>query len=159
MELQAILKALTVALGRQQHDFEHRLQLERADKGQLSLMVEPTEDWGIKRLNSIIREAQRLGVEFTSANDEYVYATYKGMELLGYISYETRSYARRNTKWARPRMTLRMWARGDGQHPRRTAEGQPAWGRMGGEALAIVFGKDRMMTYNRLMVALVHATY
>jgi len=114
------------------------------------------------RVKSIFIEAERLGIEFIShsVNNVEVAASWKGLRLEGQIDYETR--APRNSRWSRPRVTLRLWVRlynkeqvdynyfdFNGKIISRS------WRRSGygSEALAIVFGNKRMMTYNRLMTA------
>jgi hypothetical protein len=147
-----ILKAIVRTLGAQKENFLARQKHRRIN---LEDIVTVTEDWGEKRINSIIREAERIGIEFMSANDGGIVAAFKGVELKGNIAYEFRGWGHKTTKWTRPRMTLRLWIHNKKGEKLDAVDGNRRWsGGKGGEALSIVFGKERMMTYNRLLIAM-----
>jgi hypothetical protein len=127
----------------------------------LRKLVELREDWAEKRIHSLIRHAERLGIEIKESRSEtnQIEASFKGLPLTGVIKYETRG-GYRTSIWTRPRIALRLWCvKSNGE--KLTYEGKPAWEsrrgyHVGSEALAMVFGRERLMVYNRLMVAMVN---
>ena len=118
--------------------------------------------WSRKRIESIIREAERLGIQI-EAGDVYsgnnVCAKWKDLPLIGSIEVERRGYCR-------PRIAMRLWVKGksgQGFNDRVMLcyDGKEMYSYRnfkGGEALEIVFGRARMMVYNRLMPALINCS-
>ena len=119
--------------------------------------MEANPDWAVKRLSAIIREAERLEVDITRIEPStmVIEALWKGLPLKGKISYESRGGYYHESRWMRPRIALRLWVQLKGSVSLLHYNGKEMYRRtkMGGETLEIVFGKERMMVYNRCMIA------
>jgi hypothetical protein len=98
-------------------------------------------------------------------NSHDISATWKGLPLEGRFSYESRGGHYYESKWMRPRIAFRLWVKtkvtdryGMLESVMLSYEGKELSRRwrctlIGGETLEIVYGKERMMVYNRLMPA------
>lgn len=128
--------------------------------------IDPTSDWAIKRMNSILREVEHLGVEIIELYGNCIKARWKELPLIGMFNYETRNERPHYTsRWTRPRIALRFWVESkvkgysdlwENGYLTYKGDGINHWPHkrnIGGETLEIVFGNKRMMVYNRLMPA------
>lgn len=139
----------------QRSDFEGRAEkLEKmySRASRFKKLCALREDWAEKRIKSILREAERAGVDVISVNGNTVHATCQDVKLVGKLSYETRGCQYRTSIWTRPRMAMRLWYKGsDDKKFRHDGDTMPDYSKYGGEAIAFIFGRQRLMVYNRLV--------
>ncbi len=110
------------------------------------------EDWAEKRIKSILREAERAGVDITKVEGAVVHATCQDVKLIGNLAYETRGHHYRTSIWTRPRMSMRLWYKGfEDKMYENDGEEKNENKKYGGEAISFIFGRQRLMVYNRLM--------
>lgn len=115
------------------------------------------QDWAIKRIGSIFREVERLGVKIEGFKEsrspwvaKYLKATFQNVTLEGEVHYRQMDQVKAFTYWKRPKIEVRFWVL-DSKNDRCYLEGHVS------EALKIVFGEKRMLTYNRLFAAILNA--
>lgn len=127
----------------QRTDFEKRKgQLKKlySKAERFEQLVDLRDDWASKRIRSLIKHAERLGITLKDTwNPDYLIADYKGLKVKGHLRYEVRGTGKRFTIWTRPRISLRFW------FTDRSGEITTV------KAIALLFGKKRLMVYNNLM--------
>jgi hypothetical protein len=127
----------------QRRDFEVRKgQLKKlySKAERFEQLVDLRDDWASKRIKSLINHAERLGIVLKDAwRTEQLQADYKGLKIEGHLRYEVRGTGKRFTIWTRPRIALRFWFV--------DREGN----RTNIRAVALLFGRKRLMVYNNLM--------
>ena len=150
----------------------HSAHVKDWNRKKMKHKLEENPDWAIKRVSAILREAERLGVEIKKEEicggigySDKLQATWKGLPLEGRFMYEARGGHYCESHWMRPRIVLRFWIKtrtldryGIMNDSLLDYTGKELYRSMmrhhkGGETLEIVFGKERMMVYNRLMPA------
>ena len=113
-------------------------------------------DWAEKRVNSIFREVARYGVVIKGASDSMTWrqivirAAYQNVEMEGQLVYQRMDMLKPFKAWKRPKIEATFWIL-DSQGQRCYPPGHQK------SALKVVFGEKRMMTYNRLMPAMLNA--
>jgi hypothetical protein len=113
-------------------------------------------DWAEKRVNSIFREVERYGVVIKGASDSMTWrqvniqAVYQNVEMVGHLTYTQMDTLKPFKAWRRPKIEATFWIL-DSQGQRCYLSGHQK------SALKVVFGEKRMMTYNRLMPAMLNA--
>jgi len=113
-------------------------------------------DWAEKRVVSIFKEIERYGVKIIGQKDEGNYqqhvlkAKYQDVLLEGQLQYKEMDTLRPFKVWKRPKIVATFWVL-DSKGERCHLEGHIS------SALMVVFGAKRMLTYNRLMPAVLNA--
>ena len=113
-------------------------------------------DWAEKRVNSIFREVERYGVVIKGATDSdswhqvAIQASYQDVAMEGQLVYTQMDTLRPYKTWKRPKIEATFWIL-DSEGNRCFLPGHI------NSALKVVFGEKRMMTYNRLMPAMLNA--
>lgn len=108
------------------------------------------QDWAEKRVKSIFREVERLGIKIDSVEGSQLKATFQDVTLEGRIRYEQMDRIQAYKPWKRPKIVVDFWVL-DSQGNHCYLEGHVS------TALKIVFGTSRMLTYNRLFAAVLSA--
>lgn len=113
-------------------------------------------DWAEKRVNSIFREVARYGVVIKGATDSdswhqvTIKASYQDVAMIGQLVYTQMDTLKPFKAWRRPKIEATFWIL-DSEGNRCFLPGHI------NSALKVVFGEKRMMTYNRLMPAMLNA--
>ena len=108
------------------------------------------QDWAEKRVKSIFREVERLGIKIDSVEGSQLKATFQDVTLKGFVRYEQMDRVEAYKPWKRPKIVVDFWVL--------DSKGDTCW--LEGHqntALKIVFGTSRMLTYNRLFAAVLSA--
>jgi hypothetical protein len=108
------------------------------------------QDWAEKRIKSIFREVDRLGIKIDSVEGSELRATFQDVTLIGEVYYEQMDRIEAYKPWKRPKIVVSFWVL-DSQGNKCWLEGHVQ------TALKIVFGTHRMLTYNRLFAAVLSA--
>lgn len=108
------------------------------------------QDWAEKRVNSIFREVERLGIQIQSVEGSTLKATFQDVTLEGRVRYEQMDQIKAYKPWKRPKIVVDFWVL-DSKGNKCFLEGRQSI------ALKIVFGTSRMLTYNRLFAAVLSA--
>ena len=108
-------------------------------------------DWAERRIKSIFREIERLGVKILSYDtNQYgarsLKATFQDVTMVGELRYEQMERVEAYKPWKRPKIVAQFWIL-DSKGNRCYLEGHVS------SALKVVFGAHRMLTYNRLFAA------
>jgi hypothetical protein len=113
-------------------------------------------DWAEKRVNSIFREVERYGITIKKAEvtggwrGTTLKAIYQGVTMEGELQYRSMDMVRPYKPWRRPKIVATFWIL-DSNGNKCYLEGHIP------SAFMIVFGAKRMLTYNRLMPAVLNA--